>query len=243
MILWEFLKQPVVIQSIILILSTSLLLRFRLDYRKEKDKNQATKEDIGAITKIVEDIKTNLTKETELLKAQLSFANQHKTNLKSAEREALIEFNKKSSTWHFYMTNFDLRGFTTENYKDLLLLRRELKTREYDYEIAVTHLFVFKHDSDFIDLHKELQESLLGYMGMLLRYADKYHYNFTKYETDRNINGDAMAAIQLKRDNDALNVKYVDEEEEKTKPLHSAHMKLITIIHDQIKELFTEEDR
>lgn len=70
-------------------------------YFEAKGTNQATKEDIGEITEIVENIKSDLLHQNELLKAQLSFKNQHRLNLKTAEREAIFDFNKRVSAWLF----------------------------------------------------------------------------------------------------------------------------------------------
>lgn len=236
----DFFKQPVVIQTIILFAGTALMIFWRTEYRKSKQVNQATREDIGVITKIVEEIKNNLSRDTEILKAQLSITNQHKINLKSAEREALVDYNKKLSAWHFYMTNIDLYGYSYNNYKDLLLIRQELRKREYEFDMSEAHLLVFKHDIEFMNLKKDLKKALLGYMGMVLRFVNKYHYNFANFEIDRRSQGTALAAKKLEAENKDLIGIFLKEEEEKVQPLHRTHMHCIEVIHNQIKQLLEE---
>lgn len=76
-------------------------------FESEKGKNLATKEDIGAITRIVEKEKNlatkedigAITKEVEAIKSQLVFSTQAKLSLKLEERNALISHYEKVSYW------------------------------------------------------------------------------------------------------------------------------------------------
>src|SRR5262245_59986059 len=105
---------------IVILYITSLALKnYVPTYFNEKAKNLDTKQDISEITQKVEETNKVFTDKTEELKAQLLFFNQHKLSWKAAEREALIDYNKKFSAWLYYIIRFPLSGYNLDNYKEL----------------------------------------------------------------------------------------------------------------------------
>lgn len=160
----DLLKAPSILTIVSTLVNVILLLGLRTKYEEAKQTNQATKEDIGPITRIIEEIKISFSKETEILKAHLSFDNQYRSTIKTAERDALIEYNKKLSAWHYYMRNVDFLGLNQDNFKELKLIRNELRKLEYDYDVAEAHLLIFKHDDQFIILKDELKKCLIIYI-------------------------------------------------------------------------------
>src|SRR5690349_11236663 len=87
--------------------TTLVVKHFWGKYAETKGANQATKEDIGEITKIVESIKSELSEKVEQLRAQLSFKNQHLLEIKKSEREAYLQYHNKVSAWKSYLVNMD----------------------------------------------------------------------------------------------------------------------------------------
>jgi|GEM_PF-1609032 len=149
-----------VLESILLIFSLLIFYVFKSyfpKYFETKATNQATKEDIGEITKTVENIKSQLLQQNELLKAELSLANQHKIAIKSAEREAIFDFNKQKSVWIYSLIRFSFFKYELENYREIYReTYLEYQTKQYEYELAAAHLTLFMYDDEFIDLKEKL---------------------------------------------------------------------------------------
>lgn len=140
---------PVIIQGTIGVLTLMLSGLFYFNYSREKAKNQATKEDIKEITREVESAKKEFIDKTEELKAELSLTNQHKLSWKAAEREAIIDFNRKLSSWIYFIYGFRLRTYNTNNFKDLLAQNLEIRKKHDEFNNANFHLNLFLNDSSF----------------------------------------------------------------------------------------------
>lgn len=138
-----------------------IIKNFWPKYFETKATNQATKEDIGEITKIIENVKSDLSKQNELLKAQLSLTNQHKLNIKSAEREAIFDFNKQKSAWIYSLYRFSFYKYHLENYKEISLAILEYQKRQYEYDLADAHLVLFMHDNEFMELKSKLIDEVV----------------------------------------------------------------------------------
>lgn len=85
---------------IVLVIIYFLFKNMLPSYFKEKGKNIATKEDIGEITKIVEDIKTDLQKDIISFKSKLDLVYNVELNLINDEKKVLVEFHKSFSKWY-----------------------------------------------------------------------------------------------------------------------------------------------
>lgn len=122
-------------------------------YFEKKGENQATKEDIGEITKIVEGIKTTLTKETELLKADLASISQHNLLLNNAKREALLDLNAKINTWFNSITHYQVIQITVNNFdRETFYNDKDLNLLRYQLLMSRSHLKIFYDNDDFYDI-------------------------------------------------------------------------------------------
>ena len=138
-----------------------LLKNYFPKYFEAKATNQATKEDIGKITEIVESIKTDLNKKTEELKAQLSLKNQHRINIKNAEREAFFDYNRKVSSKLYFLVNYNFPLYPVNEYEKLDVVFDEMEKRTIDLDLAESHLFLFYRDEAFLKLKAKLHLSLI----------------------------------------------------------------------------------
>lgn len=125
-------------------------------YMEEKGKNLATKEDIGEITTIIESVKTQLARDTEVLKADLSLKNQNLFSIKTEERKALIDFHTKYSAWVSSITNSNLTGYDLSNYLEMNNIGKYINERKMNYELAEGLITLFMHDDDFMMLKKKI---------------------------------------------------------------------------------------
>ncbi len=148
---------------IIVYIGHYILKSFWPKYFEAKATNQATKEDIGDITSIVESIKSDLQKDVEDLKGQISFVNQHKLNLKASEREALIEYSSKLNAYIYYLVELDLTLYNDQNYNELLKERIEINKKSYEFAVAEANLGLFLNDEEFIKMNMQLKLSISAY--------------------------------------------------------------------------------
>lgn len=187
-----------------------LLKSFWPKYFETKGSNQATKEDIGEITEIVESIKTDLSQQTEQLKAQLSLDNQHLLNLKNAERDALFDFNRKFSAWLYYLVRFRLSSYKLENYLQLKDIEIEFSKRQYECDLAEAHLRLFAHDQDFLNLIRDLTISLLKYEEIVEIGIEKTYHEYSMAELQLK-SADPARSFEIKKSlYDKLNPIFAD---------------------------------
>lgn len=175
----------IILEGIIVFLG--LYVVFIRSYFSEKGKNQATKEDIGEVTKIIENIKSSLSQQNELLKAQLSLTNQHKLDMKSAEREAIFEFNKQKSAWIYSLFRFSFFKYNLENYKEINLTVLHHQKRQYEFDLADAHLTLFMHDTEFMELKNGLIVEVIELDKLTSSTIYDLYYSFSKAEVDLKI--------------------------------------------------------
>lgn len=158
-------------------------------YFEEKGKNLATKEDIGDITKIVESVKFDLLKDTEVLKAQLLISNQTKFSFENVYRDALYDYNKKYSAWLNAITSFSFSEYNETNYNDSIKQLEVIKTRKYEFDLSVAHLNLFLDDEGFRKINFDLEKETIILKGLiedtLIHYNHNYRVYNIKVETDK----------------------------------------------------------
>lgn len=119
-------------------------------YVEAKAVNKANNEDIPKLTRAIENIKSELSQQGEFLKAKLSFTNQHRLNLTTAEREAIVMYNRAVAGYLYYLIRFPLHIYTLENYSDMSAGSIEMARLSYEYDIASAHLDLFIQDPLFV---------------------------------------------------------------------------------------------
>lgn len=211
-------------------------------YFEAKGTNQATKEDIGEITEIVENIKSDLLLQNEFLKAHLSFQNQHKLNVKSAEREALFDFNKRASAWIYSLIRFTFSGYNIENYKEIKLMRIEFSKRQYECDLAEAHLALFLREKGFFELKRDLTISIIKLGGIVEKAIHNVYYRYSKCEfdlqLDRNdVRQQAIHRTLLYEDLKPLMDAHRTESTEQYRVVCELHSKMTELINKRLKQL------
>jgi hypothetical protein len=189
-----------ILEFVVVIFSLSVFYIFKNywpKYFETKATNQATKEDIGEITEIIEKIKYDLSQQNEFLKAQLSLKNQHKLNIKSAEREAIFDFNKQKSVWIYSLMRFSFFKYELENYKEVnTLTYLDYQKRQYEYDLAVAHLTLFMHDNEFMVLKEKLTNEVVKLHKIVTDTTYSLYYSFAK--TDIKLKGSDIEENQIR---------------------------------------------
>ncbi|MHA8060378.1 hypothetical protein PQG22_03755 [Aquirufa beregesia] len=215
-------------------------------YFETKGANQATKEDIGEITEIVETIKSDLLHQNELLKAQLSFKNQHRLNLKTAEREAIFDFNKRISAWLFSLIRFTFSVYNLDNYKELKIMSGEFSKRQYECDLAEAHLVLFMYDKKFLELKRDLTICIIELEGIVETAIHKIYGAYSKCEFNLEMDHDDIKKRTEHRDLlykelKTLTDAYRTDSIEKYKQVHAQEVKMTQLINKRLKQLEDDE--
>jgi hypothetical protein len=105
-----------------------VLTAYLIYYAREKGKNQASKDDLKELTKIVEDVKKENLKELELLKANLLVFSDKEKQIYSEEKEATIIFFAQLNNWIWDSLNIYIYEYNHSNYQEIasrLILMRD----------------------------------------------------------------------------------------------------------------------
>lgn len=145
---------------------------FFSSYFQEKAKNLATKQDIGEITKEVEQVKIEFTKEVELVRADIQFVNTAKINVKSAERDALLEVNLKYSAWLATMMNLSIANLNPNNFMIVNEMYSEVKRAHLEYDLAEAKLHLFHTDEQLLRAKLEAFEKTLELEYMIIHFLN-----------------------------------------------------------------------
>jgi hypothetical protein len=154
-----------------------LLKNFWPKYFEAKGTNLATKEDIGEITKIVEDAKQQFTHDTEVLKGKLTIYSQSFVSIKSLERDALINVAKTYADWLNSLENFNLAFHSYDNYELLKKNDFYFSEKRIAFLNAKDHLYLFMHDEDIRNILQKLDSGALDLEGSISQFITKFMLN------------------------------------------------------------------
>ena len=132
--------------------------------------------------------KNLLDKQVSKLEAKLSLNTQQQLNWKVAEREAIIEYNKKISEQIYIITSFQLNEYNIDNYKEIKNIDITLRKINMEVDLSEEHLSLFLQDSLTLEAIRLLKVSIDEYEKMLLSATISLTqtYNFMSAEIIKN---------------------------------------------------------
>ena len=206
-------------------------------YFEAKGANQATKEDIGAITKIVENIKSDLSQQGELFKAQLSVNSQHRLNIKAAERDALFNFHKCLNAWLYFLVRLSFSEYEIDNYKDIKIISADISKRQYEFDLAEAHLLLFLNDTEFLNLKKNLVVELICFEGDVRILTREFHFAYSKCEMQLEFSkGDYKKQSDIRNELHNTIMKLTDKQQTELLDHYKKIYSLSTQVNDMISE-------
>ncbi|WP_214070456.1 hypothetical protein [Mucilaginibacter sp. dw_454] len=173
----------IILESVAILIG--LYLAFVKSFFQEKGKNLATQQDIAKITQLVEEVKKQYNDDTEYLKSQLNLHNQSFTDIKTLERNALIEINLKYSDWLNALNSFSLIYYSYDNFESLTSIDLFFNEKQLAFNVARDNLHLYLHDLELLELERELAISTMELEGNILVSVNNFisncrNYNFAK---------------------------------------------------------------
>ncbi|GAA6205817.1 hypothetical protein [Thalassotalea sp. SU-HH00458] len=120
------------------------------NYLSEKGKNQAVIEDIKKITALVEEVKSEFTKESAILTSQLQVVSGSKLSLKEKEKDILINLNIHLFKWLEYLGDIDVNSVESCNHYEerLKIIRLEMKEHQTTFTLLIgSHRLINTYNS------------------------------------------------------------------------------------------------
>ena len=162
----------------VLILILGLYLAFFKSYFQKKGENFATKEDIGDITKIVEEIKSSFSTDIELFKSNLQLLTNLQIGIASKELNAIIDYNVKYSNWLNTLIDTSIKNINSYDDLELDKYNALLSDHYANLSISQTMLSLFVTDKLIIEKANGLVISTLKLMPKpLTNYIYKLRLN------------------------------------------------------------------
>lgn len=147
-------------------------------YFKEKGKNFATKEDIGDITKEVEDVKQFFNESLEKFKHELNLSTQIRFSLKSAEIEALLNLYDKYFVWFNSMQSFSPPSLREPFQKEI---SRIIDKSYLEFLIADSKADLFIKSKEILTLKSTLKLSTMVFEKEILVFLAKLELHCFEY--------------------------------------------------------------
>lgn len=147
----------------ILILFTAVYLAFFKSYLTEKGRSAALKEDLHEITKEVESIKSEFTKEQEILKTDLQRILSNEVSYRTEERNALIYYHATINEWLYSILEFSFGNYNKTNIEALISVRNNISSYYAKSGIAKSKIELLVEDQDLISLSQKLYTAALTF--------------------------------------------------------------------------------
>lgn len=155
----------VVVANGVISLVLFLLLKYLPSYFNEKGKNLATKEDVGAITKIVELVRLGNNAQLEVIKAELGLVSKTQVAIYDDERKAIVEF--LGTLTEFYESNIDIPN-ESDTPEGLAYFTEKIRALEQHYSkllIAKSKLELFCHNKEILDASEPVLIAIADIQG------------------------------------------------------------------------------
>ncbi len=218
----------------IVTLGAVFYLAFVKSYFTEKGKSVAMKEDIGDITREVEDVKQFFNKSLEQFKNDLNLSTQVSFTLKSAEIEALLNFYDKYFIWYNTLQAYSPPSLS-EPYNDKII---QIIGKSYlDFLIAESKAELFIKNFESFEIKHELKSATLELEKVISLFhieAEEYNFRYIQLIEIKDLNERQSQHEQLGKDYKTAYEEFYKKKSECSKPIYENS---ITFRMDLLKEL------
>lgn len=167
----------IIIQIGISLIIVALQIFFR-NYFSKKGENSATKEDIGEITRLQEKARAEITRDLDLMKNTLLLKNEHLLSMRSAEREALIDYFKAINILVNKIVEYDPEVMAKEADKRLSSIYENIRSEQAQVYAADGILSLYYRTDNLNTHHCELRFSIIELTGHVAIYTIKFREQY-----------------------------------------------------------------
>lgn len=175
----------------------SLILQCFKSFFQKKGENLATKQDVEEITRIIEEVKTELVNKTEELKSKLYLQGQNRIKIKSAQFDAITNFTKQNAIHFSYLVHFPISDINERNFESFSLDYEILENIKKDKNIAEIQLELLLDISEFAELNHDLSITLIELENFIFKTIRKLKENWRRYNTEKGVIEDPTKIEEL----------------------------------------------
>lgn len=154
---------PSILTALVLLVAGWWFKNYLPNYFNEKGKLLAQKEDIEEITKKIESVKVEFTRDTEYLKSGLQRLINVEVSHRNEERAALISFYSTCSQWVYSLLDINFSAYNRTNVKDILDKRNLIEKFYSETGIAQAKVKLLVKDDEIISLTAQLWVRILEF--------------------------------------------------------------------------------
>ncbi|MBS1593396.1 MAG: hypothetical protein JST90_03675 [Bacteroidetes bacterium] len=156
---------------------------FLPNYFNEKGKLLAQKEDLKAITKEVESVKTLFSKDIEYLKADLQRLLNLEINHRTEERNALISFYDKYNQWLYALLEVNYGAYNRSNLNDLYEKRIFIEKFYAETNVAQAKIQLLVKNDNIIVLSHDLMKTILAFKWWIDKRLLSLQHNIERHKS------------------------------------------------------------
>jgi hypothetical protein len=147
----------------ILILIAAVYLAFFKSYLTEKGKSAALKEDLEGLTREVESVKDEFTREQEILKTDLQRILTNDISYRNEERIALINYHGIINEWVYSILEVGFGDYNKSNIDQLIEVRQRIASFYSKAGIAKARIELLVEDKELVNAARNLYTATLGF--------------------------------------------------------------------------------
>lgn len=147
----------------ILLLVAAFYLAFFKSYLTEKGKSAALKEDLQDLTREVESVKNEFTREQEVLKTDLQRILNNEISYRNEERCALINFHGIINEWLYSILEVGFGNYNKTNVNQLIEVRQRNASFYSKAGIAKSKIVLLIEDKELVKAAGELYVAALDF--------------------------------------------------------------------------------
>jgi hypothetical protein len=147
----------------ILILIAAVYLAFFKSYLTEKGKSAALKEDLQELTREVESVKNEFTREQEILKTDLQRILNNEISYRNEERSALINYHGIINEWHYSILEVGFGNYNKSNVEQLIEVRQRNASFYAKAGISKSKIELLVEEKELVKAARELYVAALDF--------------------------------------------------------------------------------
>jgi hypothetical protein len=220
-----------------------LYLAFFKSYFKEKGNNLATLEDIGKITKIVEQTKQEFDLQTETIKQQIQFLNQKKISLVQEEKDAIICSYKAYCKLLNQLMSVSSSFISDLGLEEIYRINKIIDTIQLEYDDASARLELFYISKELNEKSQKLNLGTIKLKTRVKLFLVKLDLVLKKrqiVEKQSESQGRQEKILQLIDEERELSLEFINERTQLYEPIYQDLMDLRSTLYERIVKILNE---